>query len=196
MKISDSIIEGLGKRDEKAYADLFDACYAQLHELAYTYVLDYDLADDIVQEVLITLYERANMEDIANLPSYLRISVRNRSFNYLRNLSLEVQHRDLYIQEFSQREELDESEMAAVYDVLKREVSNLPKSCREICQLRFYDGLKIREIAEAVGVSEGTVKAQLHRALIAIRNAMKKEDGFSHLSLIKCVIFMIFFHIL
>lgn len=195
MKISDSIIEGLGKRDEKAYADLFDACYAQLHELAYTYVLDYDLADDIVQEVLITLYERANMEDIANLASYLRISVRNRSFNYLRNLSLEVQHRDLYILEFSQREELDESEMAAVYDVLKREVSNLPKSCRKICQLRFYDGLKIREIAEAVGVSEGTVKAQLHRALIAIRNAMK-EDGFSHLSLIKCVIFMIFFHIL
>lgn len=196
MKISDSIIEGLGKRDEKAYAELFDICYAQLHELAYTYVLDYDVADDIVQEVLITLYERGDVSNIASLPSYLRISVRNRSLNYLRNLSLEIQHRNLYIQEFSQREELDECEMAAVYDVLKREVSNLPKSCREICRLRFYDGMKIREIAEALSISEGTVKAQLHRALTAIKDAMKKEEGFSHLSLIKCIIFMIFFHIL
>ncbi len=195
MKISDSIIEGLGKRDKKAYAELFDVCYAQLHELAYTYVLDYDVADDIVQEVLITLYERAGVSDIASLPSYLRISVRNRSLNYLRDLSLEIQHRNLYIQEFSQREELDECEMVAVYDVLKREVSNLPKSCREICRLRFYDGMKIREIAEALSLSEGTVKAQLHRALTAIKDAMK-EEGFSHLSLIKCIIFMIFFHIL
>lgn len=195
MKISDSIIEGLGKRDKKAYAELFDVCYAQLHELAYTYVLDYDVADDIVQEVLITLYERAGVSDIASLPSYLRISVRNRSLNYLRDLSLEIQHRNLYIQEFSQREELDECEMVAVYDVLKREVSNLPKSCREICRLRFYDGMKIREVAEALSLSEGTVKAQLHRALTAIKDAMK-EEGFSHLSLIKCIIFMIFFHIL
>lgn len=195
MKISDSIIEGLGKRDKKAYAELFDVCYAQLHELAYTYVLDYDVADDIVQEVLITLYERAGVSDIVSLPSYLRISVRNRSLNYLRDLSLEIQHRNLYIQEFSQREELDECEMVAVYDVLKREVSNLPKSCREICRLRFYDGMKIREIAEALSLSEGTVKAQLHRALTAIKDAMK-EEGFSHLSLIKCIIFMIFFHIL
>lgn len=195
MKISDSIIEGLGKRDKRAYAELFDVCYAQLHELAYTYVLDYDVADDIVQEVLITLYERAGVSDIASLPSYLRISVRNRSLNYLRDLSLEIQHRNLYIQEFSQREELDECEMVAVYDVLKREVSNLPKSCREICRLRFYDGMKIREIAEALSLSEGTVKAQLHRALTAIKDAMK-EEGFSHLSLIKCIIFMIFFHIL
>ncbi len=195
MKISDSIIEGLGKRDKKAYAELFDVCYAQLHELAYTYVLDYDVADDIVQEVLITLYERAGVSDIASLPSYLRISVRNRSLNYLRDLSLEIQHRNLYIQEFCQREELDECEMVAVYDVLKREVSNLPKSCREICRLRFYDGMKIREIAEALSLSEGTVKAQLHRALTAIKDAMK-EEGFSHLSLIKCIIFMIFFHIL
>lgn len=40
MKIGDSIIKGISKGDEKAYAELFDTCYAQLHELAYTYVLE------------------------------------------------------------------------------------------------------------------------------------------------------------
>lgn len=195
MKISDSIIEGIGRRDEKAYAGLFDVCYASLHELAYTYVLDYTAADDIVQEVLISLFERTDVRNISNLSSYLRTSVRNRSLNFLRDLSLEFENRELYVKEFCQREELDEDEMASICNMLKNEVENLPKSCREICRLRFYDGMKIREIAQQLNLSEGTVKTQLHRALQSIKGAMK-EDGFARLSLTKCIIFLIFFHIL
>lgn len=195
MKISDSIIKGIGRGDERAYAELFDACYAHLHELAYTYVLDYTVADDIVQEVLINLFERADVKGVSNLSSYLRASVRNRSFNFLRDLSLEIQNRELYIKEFSQREDLDEDEMAAICNMLKNEVENLPKSCREICQLRFYDGMKVREIAQRLNISEGTVKTQLHRALQSIKGAIK-EDGVTNLSLIKCIVLLIFFHIL
>ena len=78
MNLSASILDGLARGSSRAYAALFDACYAHLHELAYTYVLDYDLADDIVQEVLITLYERTDVRNVTNLASYLRTSVRNR----------------------------------------------------------------------------------------------------------------------
>lgn len=195
MKIGDSIIQGLRRRSERAYAALFDACYAHLHELAYTYVLDYNVADDIVQEVLISLYERTDIADIGNLASFLRTSVRNRSLNHLRDLSLEIQYREQYIQEFSQREELDEYEMASVYNALKGEVESLPKACREICQLRFYEGLKIREIAERMDISEGTVKSQLHRALHTLRDALR-EGGMTCLTPTKCIIFLIIFHIL
>lgn len=195
MKISDSIIKGIGRGDEKAYAELFDVCYASLHELAYTYVLDYTAADDIVQEVLISLFERTDVGNISNLSSYLRTSVRNRSLNFLRDLSLEFHNREMYVWEFSQREGLDEEEMNSICDMLRNEVDNLPKSCREICQLRFYEGLKIREIAQRLNISEGTVKAQLHRALQSIKGTMR-EDGLTRLSLTNCIVFLIFFHIL
>ena len=195
MKISDSIIKGIGRGDEKAYAELFDVCYASLHELAYTYVLDYTAADDIVQEVLISLFERTDVSNISNLSSYLRTSVRNRSLNFLRDLSLEFHNREMYVWEFSQREGLDEEEMNSICDMLRNEVDNLPKSCREICQLRFYEGLKIREIAQRLNISEGTVKAQLHRALQSIKGTMR-EDGLTRLSLTNCIVFLIFFHIL
>lgn len=195
MKISDSIIKGIGRGDEKAYAELFDVCYASLHELAYTYVLDYTAADDIVQEVLISLFERTDVSNISNLSSYLRTSVRNRSLNFLRDLSLEFHNREMYVWEFSQREGLDEEEMNSICDMLRHEVDNLPKSCREICQLRFYEGLKIREIAQRLNISEGTVKAQLHRALQSIKGTMR-EDGLTRLSLTNCIVFLIFFHIL
>lgn len=195
MKISDSIIKGIGRGNEKAYAELFDVCYASLHELAYAYVLDYTAADDIVQEVLISLFERTDVSNISNLSSYLRTSVRNRSLNFLRDLSLEFHNREMYVWEFSQREGLDEEEMNSICDMLRHEVDNLPKACREICQLRFYEGLKIREIAQRLNISEGTVKAQLHRALQSIKGAMR-EDGFTHLSLTNCIVFLIFFHIL
>ena len=195
MNLSASILDGLARGSSRAYAALFDACYAHLHELAYTYVLDYDLADDIVQEVLITLYERTDVRNVTNLASYLRTSVRNRSLNYLRDLSLEVQNRELYIKEFCHREDLDESEMASVYSVLKGEVENLPKACREVCQLRFYEGMKVREIAERLGISEGTVKAQLHRALHTIKEALKEGD-LPRFTVTKCIVFVILFHIL
>ena len=195
MKISDSIIKGIGRGDEKAYAELFDVCYASLHELAYTYVLDYTAADDIVQEVLISLFERTDVSNISNLSSYLRTSVRNRSLNFLRDLSLEFHNREMYVWEFCQRESLDEEEMNSICDRLGHEGDNLPKACREVCQRRFYEGLRIREIAQRLNISEGTVKAQLHRALQSIKGAMR-EDGFTHLSLTNCIVFLIFFHIL
>ena len=90
---------------------------------------------------------------------------------------------------------LDEDEMASICNMLKNEVEKLPQSCREICRLRFYDGMKIREIAQQLNISEGTVKTQLHRALQSIKGAVK-EDGFARLSLTKCIVFLIFFHIL
>lgn len=191
MKISKQLISGLKAKDGKAFAELFDICFAQLHELSYNYVLDYDVANDIVQEALIAIYEHKNPELIANMEAYLRIAVRNRSLNYLRDLAIEDKKRTLYLLEFARRENIDNAEWDALRQIVESEVNELPDACRKICRMRFYDGLKIKEIAHVLNLSEGTVKTQLHRAVERISETFR-EGTFGRLSTTKCIILMIF----
>lgn len=192
MKISHQLISRLKAKEEKAFSELFDTCFAHLHELSYNYVLDYDVANDIVQEALIAIYEHKRPDDIVNMEAYLRITVRNKSLNYLRGLAIEDRNRSLYLQEFTRRENIDDSEWEALRKLIEGEVNGLPDACRTICRMRFYDGMKIKDIATALGLSEGTVKAQLHRAVERISEVFRK-GAFGHLNATKCIILMIFF---
>jgi RNA polymerase sigma-70 factor (ECF subfamily) len=56
----------------------------------------------------------------------------------------------------------ERAELAAVLD-------GLPEAQREVVLMRFVDGLSLVEIAEALGVPEGTVKSRLHNAIAALR---------------------------
>lgn len=191
MKISKQLVARLKAKEEKAFAELFDACFAQLHELSYNYVLDYDVANDIVQDALIAIYEHKNPANIANLEAYLRISVRNKSLNYLRDLAIEDKKKTLYLHEFIRRENIDDTEWNELRRLVESEVNELPEACRNICRMRFYDGLKIKEIAEVLKLSEGTVKTQLHRAIERISSTFRKGT-FERLNTTKCIVLIIF----
>ena len=76
------LIRRLEKRDAKAFKELFDRFFEQSYSLALTYVLDPDVANDIVQEVFISFYDHSSiLQNITNLPAYITISVRNRCLN-------------------------------------------------------------------------------------------------------------------
>ncbi len=175
-KLSPTLIKRLKEKSEKAYVELFDHCFADLHELAYTFVLDYDVANDMVQDVFISIYENSKeLDSVLNLMGYMRTSVRNRCFNYLRDLALEQHNRTLYMQEVAEQENWDNSDVQALSDEVYRIIDTLPESCRNICYLRFYKGEKIKDIAAQLQLSESTVKVQLHRAMGKLKEELQNE---------------------
>lgn len=56
------------------------------------------------------------------------------------------------------------------YNVLK-----LPKKYRTVIHLFYYEDMSIKEIAEALGTKEGTVKSQLHRGRNMLKESLKGE---------------------
>jgi RNA polymerase sigma-70 factor, ECF subfamily len=64
-----------------------------------------------------------------------------------------------------------QQEVAHVFAAVKR----LSARQREVFVLRFVEEMTLAEIAEAIGVTEGAVKAHLHRAIGAIRERVKEE---------------------
>ena len=63
---------------------------------------------------------------------------------------------------------------------VREAVSQLPLPQREVLTLVFYHQLSGPEVAQILGINEGTVKSRLHRAKEALRRVLQGEDGLSH----------------
>ena len=76
----DRLING----DEKEFKSLFDWLYVGMVQQATFYTNDFAVAEDVVQEIFVRLWEkRGELKSVQNLEGYLLLSVKNRCLNYL-----------------------------------------------------------------------------------------------------------------
>jgi len=171
------LIRLLKKNDRNAYRFLFDKYFERLFLFAVHIVFREDVANDIVQEIFIRLYEKSgDLNFESSLKSYLFNSVRNRCFNYLRDRKVEDRRMNLYAEAciWSDNIELvkEEDVMARIHDLL----NILPDKCRDICRRRWVDGQPIEDIARKLDMSESTVRVQIHRGMEKLRKHLDDDD--------------------
>ncbi len=165
----------LKRQDETAYIELFDLHYRYLHTIAINYVLDCDIANDMVQETFIHLFDNIEtLDEIRNFKGYLSVSVRNRCISYLRKLDIEDAHKLLYLREI-ERDGTEDAENEDLSPYMQQLLRSLPDSCKEVCRLRFVYGYKINEISERLSLSPSTIKVQIHRGKLKMRNDLQKN---------------------
>ncbi|HEX7268952.1 MAG TPA: SigE family RNA polymerase sigma factor [Streptosporangiaceae bacterium] len=149
---------------------LYEAHGVGLIRLAVVMLGDRPAAEDVVQEAFCGLYRRwDHLDDPGNALRYLRSSVLNGCRSVLRNrgrlhlrLGQEPGRPDSV--ESAESTALVGEEHRAVLAALRR----LPDRQREALVLRFYLELSEAEIAQAMGISQGTVKSTVSRALAAL----------------------------
>jgi RNA polymerase sigma-70 factor (sigma-E family) len=135
--------------------ELYRAEYPRLVGLAR--ILTDDEAPDVVQEAFVRLYASwYRLRDHDRAGAYLRVSVLNVSRGVLRRRRRE---RNL----LPDRPGL--SELSPADPTMLSAVRRLPARQRDCVLLRFYLDLSASDIALTLGVSAGTVKNHLHRAL-------------------------------
>lgn len=136
---------------------------------------DADAADDIVAEAIARSLPRWRAGEIGDCSSYLRRVVVNLAARRWRRraLGLRRDHRAL---DWT-RTGGDLASVAAERDRTLRAVLRLPIRRRAVVVLRFYDDLSEQQIAEVLGISVGTVKSQLSRALEQLRADIGTLDG-------------------
>jgi RNA polymerase sigma factor (sigma-70 family) len=131
-----------------------------------------DAAEDAVQEALVRAWERpAGAERIDSLAAWVtRVSL-NLSKSRLRRIRAEAKASDR-LRAMRDRAPTSPSARTDVEWALRR----IPRRQREVTVLRYYLGMDVREIAETLGVSEGTVKTQLFRARRALAALLGEDD--------------------
>jgi RNA polymerase sigma factor (sigma-70 family) len=157
-----------GEAGAERLAGLFRARYPEMVRLAD--LLGADDPEDIAQEAFARLVRKqGSLRDPDAAVAYVRASVVNLTRNRHRHLRV-VRRRTP-----AGRHE-DSSEQAAILREDHREVlaalADLPPRTREALVLRYWLDLPGREIAEAMGVSLGTVKSHVSRGLAALARTL------------------------
>ncbi|HHY06745.1 MAG TPA: sigma-70 family RNA polymerase sigma factor [Clostridia bacterium] len=142
------------------------------YRLAYSYVKNADDALDIVQE---SIYKAVASIDSLKNPGYIKTwfyrIVVNTALDFLRQSKKVVIVEEEVLSGFS------ESKVDTYADLdLQRAMEKLPLSYRSIIVLRFFEDLKIEEVAEVLDVNVNTVKTRLYKALEKLRLEIKNQN--------------------
>jgi RNA polymerase sigma-70 factor (sigma-E family) len=160
----------------KTLADLYAEHRTRLVRLAVLLVDEPGTAEDVVQEAFTGLHRHwSQLRDERAALGYLRTAVVNGSRSVLRRRRTARDYVPPHQVNARSAESLAmlSAEHQAVVDAL----GTLPPRQREVLVLRYYGGMSEAEIADATGISRGTVKSTASRALDAVQRAMAGRAG-------------------
>ncbi len=166
-------------------AEIFNQLYQNYFDRllfhALRFVDDKAEAEDIVADVFADLWYRLpSLDPDSGIASYLYRAVSTRALNLLRHKNIAavrietleaINERRM---EFIDKTNLDDTLNASeIESGIKSALAELPEKCREVFILSYINGLKSKEIAEAMDISVRTVEAHIYKALRILRERLK-----------------------
>ena len=166
--------------DGAAFHALVERHRAMVYRLAYQFAGNHHDAEDIAQDVFIKVYRSLDrFRYDAHLTSWLYRIVMNACIDHKRRhapAGWAPFTEDAELRMANTPEEGPGPEETAyggqIGEVLESEIARLPPGQRLVFTMRHHEGLKLGEIADALGLAEGTVKRQLHAAVHRLRAAL------------------------
>ncbi len=154
---------------------LFESEETNLLRYAFSLTGRRAVAEEIVQEVFLQLYPR--WDQIEEPRAWLYRSIRNRSLDHLRKSKREVPHGE------SHPESCEMVSPDAAPDTLVERMEScaalrglielLPETDRILIRMKYFEGLKYREISEQTGLSIGNVGYRLHHIIHHLASGLK-----------------------
>ncbi|MEI6275701.1 MAG: RNA polymerase sigma-70 factor [Prolixibacteraceae bacterium] len=178
-----NLLHGFFIGDEETYIFLFKEYYVGLCAYSRRYVGRKDIAEEIVSETFLKIWEnRSSIIIHSSIKSYLFQAVCNNSLNYVRKLKsenkLELYFQDTQFNNIGFVETVEEIEEKSLLMTdfsleIEKAMSQLPPQQQKAFRLKRQDGKKIREIAQMMGLSVKTVEMHLSKATINLRERLK-----------------------
>lgn len=149
------------------FVDAVESYTEYLLKLSYLYVKDRQVAEDIVQEVFVKLYEKQGETlDLHNARAYLVQMTVNRCKDYFRSWQYrKVQVRDLFRQN-------EQAAPVIAEPHLIEEVLKLPLKYREVIILYYFDDYPIHQVATILTLPIGTVKTRLQKGRVLLKGIL------------------------
>jgi RNA polymerase sigma-70 factor (sigma-E family) len=177
-------VSGPGPRwaADTGVAELYAVHWASLVRLAWLLLRDQAVAEEVVQDAFIAVHRSwASLRSTDRAEAYLRRAVVNGARSWLRHRGVERRHlareqadpAGAYGARTHASAEQAALDLEARWDMV-RALSSLPRRQREVLTLRYYLDLSEAQIADALGISTGSVKAHAHRGLSTLRAAMAR----------------------
>ncbi len=173
-KFYDLRIQKIINGDSDSFRGLFFEYAKSLIYFSNRIVNDFDEAENIVQEVFVSIWQnRENLDPSQKIKTYLFVAVKNRSLKFIRHEN--VKHdsfetlQEIYQTYNNADSETNYNELKSAIDIA---INKLPEKCRIIFEMNRYDKLSYKEIAKVLDISVKTVETQMGRALKSLRQQL------------------------
>lgn len=165
MPFSKQSIHRISKGDARKFRTLMEFISDDLFLFAMGFLRKKEIAEEIVSDVFVKIWEnRINLTEIENLKAYLFISVKNACISYIRKNRKENLVSLDGLEDFmvpsvdcAESDYISSEHLAEIYNAIEQ----LPPKCKLAFSLAKFNGLKYKEIAEVMEVSEKTVNNHL-----------------------------------
>lgn len=162
---------------ELFFESIYIQYYSGLCAFAKSFVLDSDEAEEIVQGIILKLWEQKETSyEIVSMKSYLYRAVRNTCLNYIKHQKIQSQYKDASWIKLKEIESdfIDPYQNTELEEHIQEAINSLPERCREVFEMSRFDGLKNKEISEKLDITVKAVEANITRALSSLRKNISK----------------------
>lgn len=174
------LIAAVARGDQAALRMAYDAYAAHVNGVALGVLKDRDLAADVTQEVFVRLWERHDRFDAGrgSLKSFLQMDAHGRAIDLLRSRRAAAQRE---VNDHQQRASTpvvgteEEAMTELTSETVRAALMQLPDEQRTPIAMAFFDGFSYRDVADELGVPEGTVKSRIRAGMRRLQLSLGTE---------------------
>jgi len=178
---SDALLAArLAAGDDRALTAVFDQLASSVYGGALRILGNASAAQDVVQDVFVELWSHPDRYDPAagSLRTYLIVLARHRAVDVMRSELRRVARQERHyrlIPPDPPETASDEVLAAETASLVRAAVRRLPDGQRQVVELAYFGGLTCREVANAMGIPEGTAKSRLRLAMAKLETVLDRQ---------------------
>lgn len=171
------LVAAIRKGDYASYNTLFVRYYSRLCYYVYRLLMDKEDAEDVVQDLFLTLWNhRSRIEIEENVSGYLYKMAKNLALNHIRtktNYKTLLENQEDTHSYYEENQLESEEFRVILYDC----INELPGRCKEVLLLHRVKGLKQKEIADQLSISVKTIKNQIWASMQRLKKCLELKGA-------------------
>jgi len=172
----EDLLQLLHLGDEKAFTLIYNQYWDKLYFLAHKHLKSSAAAEEIVQEVFLTIWRKRSSIQIQSLTQYLSAMTRYAIYRHLaKEKKLPLVNDGAAGEYFNAPNEEEAIDNKLLLEIIEKLSNRLPEKCRLVFIKNKLLDQPLPQVARQLAISDKTAEAHLTKALKAIRNNIKKS---------------------
>jgi RNA polymerase sigma-70 factor (ECF subfamily) len=178
---TDALIERCLQGDQAAWSEIVRSHWRKVFNLAYKFVGRHDEAEDLTQDIFLKIFKALHTFDRrANFQTWLISISRNLCIDHYRSVrkERETMARDIdpsnLMPVSKERSPQSHVEHADLKRLIQQALAELPATLREAVVKRDLQEFSYQEIADQLGLPEGTVKSRINRGRLELARQIRR----------------------
>ncbi len=171
----EELLHLLREGSKDAFEAIFNRYWNSLYRIAYARLKSHEDAEEIVQDLLASLWKKRSELLITNLNQYLFVSVKRRVISSIRQRITHEKYWEYYKHFLPEGTTITEEvvEYNDLNTAIEKAMQHLPEKSQQVFRLNRLQGLSIAEIAENLKMPRRTIEYHLTRSLRELRLQLK-----------------------